>query len=186
MHTQYKTAFVVAIAYLFYRDLLWLCITQYKISPFLLLPLLISFTVISVYLLYCVSMLCSLVSSKVWWHAATLFIYFTLFEDTYNNYEILLLVQWPSWFPHGFSSVEGLLTVSRRATIWATPHPILSLAAPLVFALVFPMDCSLVCCMLRSMFRSMLCSLVCSLFATWFVPWFSPWIASWFPHGFVP
>ncbi len=45
---------------------------------------------------------------QVWWHAATLFIYFTLIEHTYNLY-IYNSSSAVSCFPHSFRSVEGLL-----------------------------------------------------------------------------
>ncbi len=47
---------------------------------------------------------------KGWWHAATLFIYFYI-NRAYGTCNILyiILVEFPSWSPHCFRSVEGLL-----------------------------------------------------------------------------
>jgi hypothetical protein len=72
---------------------------------------------------------------KIWWHAATLLIYFYIYRAVIHNLYIIL-VEIHSCYPHCIRSVEGLLqgcragirtracrTASRCATIWATPHP---------------------------------------------------------------
>jgi hypothetical protein len=46
---------------------------------------------------------------KVWWHAATLFIYFDIYRAYIQYFLYIILVECHSWSPHCFRSVEGLL-----------------------------------------------------------------------------
>jgi hypothetical protein len=79
---------------------------------------------------------CFVLFLKVWWHAATLFLFiFTLIEQTYNILYIVLVEHHsccPHCFPLGRGPPQGCRaeirtracrTASLRATIWATPHP---------------------------------------------------------------
>ncbi len=80
---------------------------------------------------------------KIWWHAATLFIYFDInrADIQYLIFHIFYSLNTALVVLIAFRSVEGLLwgavsrfklgpAVQEAATIWATPHPNMSHAAP--------------------------------------------------------
>jgi hypothetical protein len=74
---------------------------------------------------------------KVWWHAATLLIYFFYINRAVIQYLYILLIENPSWYPHCIRSVEGLLwgaeprfklgpAVQQANALQSQPHRTLS------------------------------------------------------------
>ncbi len=78
---------------------------------------------------------------KIWWHAATLFIYFYINRADIQYFIYTTRIEYRSCYPHCIRSVEGFLWVPCRDSnsgllyskvilsepcrtlIWATPHP---------------------------------------------------------------